>query len=408
MKFSKTNRLWSWAFFLVLLKVSGMAQPVPDGRVFEIPFEYKNHFILIHLTFQRTLPLTFIFDTGAETTLLTSVELAGLLGLTYEREIKIVGADLDSELTAYLVRNIHIRLGDLSLPYQSILVLEDDVFHFDEYTGKEVHGILGANAFRQFVVEIDYQNQVIRLIPPNRFHPPKNSTLLPVEIHRSKPYLTTWIKPASGPEIPVKLMVDSGAGLAMLLHPNTHPNLELPQKVLPGNIGMGLGGSLEGTMGILPQLTMGEFKITDIPVHFQDIRGGVDSLFLNNRNGILGNKILERFTVTLDYYRGSLYLQPNRLSKLKFPVDKSGMQVIASGPDLKTFVVHMVLEGSPAQEAGIQAGDIILSINYSSFRFFDLDSIYHLLSRPEGKMIRIKVMRDGKKIKTTFRLRKLL
>ena len=408
MKYSKTSWLWGWTFFLLPFGMKGLAQSAPEGRVYEIPFEYKNHFILVNLTFQKSLPLTFIFDTGAETTLLTSVEIAALLGLSYEREIKIVGADLESQLTAFLVRNIHIKMGELALPYQSILVLEEDVFHFNEYTGKEVHGILGANVFRQFVVEIDYQYQVIRLIPPNRFHPSKNSTLLPVEINRSKPYLTTWIKPSTGPEIPIKLLVDSGAGLAMLLHPNTHPHLELPQKVLPGNIGMGLGGNLEGTMGLIPQLTLGEYKIQEIPVHFQDVRSGIDSVFLNHRNGILGNKILERFTITLDYYRGSLYLEPNRLSKKKFPIDKSGIQVIASGPGLKTFTVHMVLEGSPAQEAGIKAGDTILSLNYTSFRFFDIDSIYQLFSRREGKMIRIKVIRSDGKFKTKFRLRNLL
>lgn len=401
--------LWA-GIILLILPVSPLKaeRPPQSSQAYEIPFEYKNHFILIHVTFQKFLPLTFIFDTGAETTLLTSVEIASLLGLEYEREIQIVGADLGSELTAFLVRNVHLEIGDLTLPYQSILVLEEDVFHFNEYTGNQVHGILGASAFRQFIVEIDYENRVIRLFPPTGFRPPKNSQRLPLEIHRSKPYLSTQVKPASGEEITVKLLVDSGASLAMVLHPETHPGLKIPEKVVPGNIGMGLGGKLEGVLGILPSLSLGSDTLREIPVHFQEIRYRIDSTFLNNRNGILGNTILERYTVTFDYFRGSLFLQPNRLFNKAFPIDKSGMLVIAAGPELKTFMVHAVLEGSPAREAGIRPGDIIVSINYSSFRFFDLDSIYRILSKPEGKLIRVKIDRRGEKFRTEFRLRSLI
>jgi hypothetical protein len=375
---------------------------------YEIPFEYKNHFILVNLTFEKTLPLTFIFDTGAETTLLTKVEIAGLLGLSYEREIQIVGADLNRELTAYLVRNAHLKMGDLALPYQSILVLEEDIFHFDAYTGSEVHGIIGASSFRNFIIEIDYENRIIRLFPPQNFRPPRNSQSFSVDIHRSKPYLTTEIEMSRDRSFPIKLLIDSGASLAMLLHPNTHSQLEIPQKVIPGNIGMGLGGNLEGVLGILPALKLGDSELKEVPVHFQEVSLQIDSAFLNQRNGILGNKILERFTVTLDYYRGKLYLQPNRSFRKAFPVNKSGLLVIASGPGLKTFLIHNVLENSPASQAGVRPGDIILSLNCTSFRFFDLDSISRLLSRREGKKIRIKVDRDGEKMRFCFRLRKLI
>ena len=409
MKHSKPN--WLYAGILLLFLQPGMASTAASSisnRGFEIPFEYKNHFILVHLTFQNVFPLTFIFDTGAETTLLTSVEIAGLLGLTYEREIQIVGADLEKELRAFLVRDVHFQIASLSMPHQSILVLEEDLFHFNEYTGQQVHGILGASLFRQFIVEIDYESQIIRLIPPDNFRPYKNVEALPLEIHRSKPYLNTQLKPPNGPEIPVKLLIDTGAGLAMLIHPNTHPDLEIPQKVIPGNIGMGLGGNLEGVMGLIPMLKMGAYQLREIPAHFQEIRGTIDSVFLHERNGILGNKVLERYTVTLDYFRGKMYLQPNRLFKKDFPVDKSGLMVIASGPDLKTYMVHAVLDGSPGQKAGIQPGDIIVSINYTSFRFFDLDAIYRIFSRHKGKKVRLKIDRKGEKFRTEFRLQDLL
>jgi len=395
-------------FLLLQASVISAEPPPSNSRVFEIPFEYKNHFILIKLVFEKRLPLTFIFDTGAETTLLTSIEVASAMSLSYEREIQIVGADLEMELRAFLVRDVHLKLNELSLDRQSILVLEEDVFHFNEYTGEEIHGILGANVFRRFVVEIDFEKRVIRLISPNDFVPPKKTQRLPIEVHRGKPYLKTVIKPANKPEMEIKLLLDSGAGLAMLLHPDSNPDLDIPEKVVPGNIGMGLGGDLVGVVGIIPRLYIGESELREVPVHFQEIANRIDSVFLNQRNGILGNQILERYTVTLDYFRGYLYLAPNRKAKKSFPIDKTGLVVIASGPDLNTFLVHAVLNGSPAQEAGIKPGDVILRINYASFRLLDIDNIYHIFSRRAGKKIRMKVERNGEKIKLQFRLEPLL
>ncbi|MFZ2898182.1 MAG: aspartyl protease family protein [Saprospiraceae bacterium] len=410
MKYQKTGKILVLAIGILLLgsKIGAIEHLPPPYLAYEIPFEYKNHFILVKLTFEHALPLTFIFDTGAETTLLTSIEIAELMQLTYEREIKIVGADLNRELSAFLVRNTHIKMGDLSLPYQSILVLEEDVFHFSEYTGMDVHGILGATTFRQFIVEIDYEARVIRLIPPKYFRPPRHSINLPVEINRSKPYLTTAVRSANDSTIQAKFLVDSGASLAMVIHPDTDPALEVPEKVIPGNIGMGLGGNLEGVLGILPSMQLGDIALQDIPAHYQSITTIIDSSFLNRRNGILGNKVLERFTVTLDYYRGQLYLKPNGLFHKPFPINKSGMLIIAAGPDLKTFMVHAVMEDSPAGLAGVKPGDIIVNMNCQSFRFLDLDALYRMLSGKEGKKIRLKLDRGGEKLVSKFTLKKLL
>lgn len=410
MKFQKTRKIFALAIGLLLFagRSWAIASPPPPYLAYEIPFEYKNHFILVKLTFEHALPLTFIFDTGAETTLLTSIEIADLMRLTYEREIKIVGADLNRELKAFLVRNTHIKLGNLSLPYQSILVLEEDVFHFSEYTGVEVHGILGATTFRQFIVEIDYEARVIRLIPPKNFRPPRHSVALPVEISRSKPYLTTEVRSANDSIVQAKFLVDSGASLAMVIHPDTDPGLEVPAKVIPGNIGMGLGGNLEGVLGILPSMQLGDVSLQDIPAHYQAITTIIDSSFLNQRNGILGNKVLERFTVTLDYYRGVLYLKPNGIFRKPFPINKSGILIIAAGPDLNTFMVHAVMEDSPAGLAGVKPGDVILNLNCQSFRFLDLDALYHILSGKEGKKIKLRLNRDGEALICRFTLKKLI
>ncbi|MCB0640945.1 MAG: clan AA aspartic protease, partial [Phaeodactylibacter sp.] len=216
----------------------------------EIPFRYENHFILIDLIFNERLPLTFIFDTGAENTIITQRQVTDMLGIRYEKEFRIIGSDMRTELIAYLVQNIEFRMSALRLRRQQALVLDDDYFRFEEYTGTKVHGILGANIFRHYVVKIDYRRRIITLQKPNTFKPPGDDFLeAPLEISKNKPYLRSEVKLAEGRHAPVKLLLDTGASLALLFNLGTHPDIRLPENAIPGNIGKGLGGYLEGYLG---------------------------------------------------------------------------------------------------------------------------------------------------------------
>ncbi|MCB0675749.1 MAG: aspartyl protease family protein, partial [Saprospiraceae bacterium] len=106
--------------------------PIRKGAdIVDIPFEYSNGFILIDLVFDRHFPLRFLFDTGAENTILTKKEITDILGIPYQRTFPIIGADMRTELTAHLATGIHLRIGVMELPLQPILVLDEDFFQFE-------------------------------------------------------------------------------------------------------------------------------------------------------------------------------------------------------------------------------------------------------------------------------------
>ena len=64
----------------------------------DIPFKYENGFIVVNLIINGVLPLKFIFDTGAEYTILAKREFTDVLGVNYEREFNLIGADLTLSL----------------------------------------------------------------------------------------------------------------------------------------------------------------------------------------------------------------------------------------------------------------------------------------------------------------------
>ncbi|MDX1667011.1 MAG: aspartyl protease family protein [Saprospiraceae bacterium] len=374
----------------------------------EIPFEYHNNFIVVRIVFDNLLPLKFILDTGAEHTVLTKREITDLLQFQYERRFPIVGSDLERELFALLVRGVDLSLPGMVAYNRSLLVLEDDYFRFEEFAGVNVQGILGADIFRRFVVEINYRKQRLVLYDPAKFRPPGDHVQYPVEIYRNKPYIITRVQFPNGRTIPTKLLVDSGANLALLLYTDTDPDLAVPEKVIKSRIGIGLGGYLEGFLGRVRKLEIGDFDMDGVITNFQQLSPDLDTSYLNGRHGILGNQVLSRFNLIIDYPREEMYLHPARKYGKKFPFDKSGIVLAASGVDLKTYTIYDLIEGSPAAEAGVQIGDEIIRINWFPARFFSLEDITGKFMARTGKKIKLVLLREGEKIKITFRLRDLI
>jgi hypothetical protein len=380
-----------------------------NGRI-DIPFAYKNNLIIVDVVFNKVFPLKFIFDTGAEHSILTRREVTDLLAVNYSRKFTLYGADLSTELTAYLAQGINLKMGNMELRQRNILVLEEDYFNFDEFSGVDVQGILGADIFRRFVVQINYSRKLISLYPRNRFKDPgKKFEKYPLEIKKSRPYITVPIKAPNDSLVQVKLLLDSGSSLPLIIYPETSPALSVPKNVIPAQLGIGLGGYLEGVIGRVQYMKIANTELIDVVTSFQNLVPGFDTTALNKRNGILGNKSLEHFHVIIDYVRNDLYLKPiKRRKKPKFKYDKSGLFLIASGSNLNEFKVASVVPGSPAEVAGLQRGDNLKRINGIPCNIMTLSSIQKKFRKKEGKKFKLVFEREDKKIKTQLTLKKII
>lgn len=391
-------------------RVKGSSNLRNGLKKIDIPFEYINDFIVLDVVFNKSLSLKFILDTGAEHTILTERAITDLLGVPYIRKFSIRGSDLTQDLSAYLIRNIHFQVENVNVSNHSMLVLEEDYFQFEEFTGLKIHGIIGADFFRGYVLKFDYPRKLVSLTAAHLFEPPKNKNYMevPLSIERSKPYITTNLQLQSTETLPVKLLLDTGASISLLVNTNTDTLLQIPKEVIRGKVGHGLGGDLEGYLGRVNKLSLGELTLREVLTNFQELPLGVDSLVLNGRNGIIGNQILNRFDIIIDYPREKLYLKPNKRFKKKFKYDKSGLDIYASGNNLNTFLIQQVLSNSPAAEVDIRVNDQIVKLNGLPIGLFQLKDVLFTLKKKEGKKIRMIIKRDGKRLKKVFRLRKLI
>jgi len=111
--------------------------------------------------------------------------------------------------------------------------------------GRRTDGFLGSNVFRNYVVEIDYANQVLRLHDPAAYSYSGSGQRLPLQfIWDDIPTVRAEVVAQDGTAITGVFLVDSGATTAICLtkafsneHPeflSAHETIEVPNVVAVG------------------------------------------------------------------------------------------------------------------------------------------------------------------------------
>ncbi len=374
----------------------------------EIPFHYHHNFIILDVHLFGLIPAQLIFDTGAEHIILFKREYTDVLGVPYDRRIPIMGSDLSREIYALILRNGLIEIDGLPARPHDMLVLEENYFNLDEMIGIPIAGLIGGGFFKNFVVNIDYKRHKLVLYDPYEFTVPKDFVSLPLQIKTNKPYLNADAVLMDGTVVQVDLLLDTGSGVPLLLHNNSSPQLHLPQSYIRGKLGMGLGGFLEGFIGRISTLNVGEIKFPFVLTSFQDI----DSSWLADRdkfrNGLLGNQLLSRFNLYIDYVRAIMYLKPTKLAQKPFDMDRSGLIILAYGAEFNQFVVRDVAPMSPAEEAGIKSGDVLVKFQGLPAHLYTLDGLNSILQKKVGKTIHLVIRREREVIRKSLILRDLI
>lgn len=405
-------KLFLFIIFLFLLNINGRAQfctldLLGTEESLTIPFEYEQGFIILKVYLNGLLPLDFIFDTGAENTMLLEKKYGDILGLSYDDDIMLIGADRKTSIPGFISRRVNLKLDKGELFKLDLVVIDEHNINFNNIIGREIDGILGGNMLLGAIVEIDYKRSQITFHNSANFKPKKKFYQQEISIHKQRPFLKSMISVNGDKTSEISLLMDTGAAIHLLIDELSHPDLIMPDTIIDSRIGDGLSGEIGGFLGIISSVELMNNRYDNLPIYFQRY----DSLSFSYeeinglRNGIVGNLLLHRAVIVLDYNRSKLYFKPNRKFTKPFKFNKSGMIVFAIGQEFEEYIVKFVIKDSPADLAGIKTGDFISSINYIPKSFLNMGLINKMISRKEGSKIRLKVRRKEQSFIFKFNLR---
>jgi predicted aspartyl protease len=382
----------------------------PRRKQARIPVHLQRNLLVVSAKLNGCGPYNFLLDTGVSTSLLTSPELADSLGLRHGDRFRVVGAGgSDSGLLAYQTDSVRVTLPGVVAPRMSWLVLSEDVLNLSGYVGVPIHGILGSELFRSFVVTLRPEEGVLVLNAPASFRAPKGRqwASIPLSLERGKAYFTAPVQLSSeAPAMPLKLVLDTGASHALSIELDSDPRLKGPAQRLPTDLGRGLTGIVQGYLGRVGALQLGRFRLPAVLTSFpnsSDVHQRVDV----PRNGNVGYELLKRFLLIIDYPHRRMLLRPNGHLRDAFEHDMSGMELLATGSDFRRFLVLSVMPNSPAAAAGVEIDEELISVNLLPTNVFTLTQLSNILHSQDGRVLLLVLRRpDGNLHTTSLRLKR--
>jgi len=384
----------------------GFVMPPNQNRVI-IPFENYNNLVIIPVIINNLLKVKFVLDTGVETPILTEEGFAGLLGIQYIRKISISGLGIEDSVNAFVGNRVKFTLpGGVIGHNLNLLVLEEDYLKLSEKLGEEVYGIIGYDLFKQFVVEINYNEKLVILHRPEKFRVKKRMIRKSLDIIRSKPYISAFITQEKEKDT-VRLMIDSGASHAMLLDVN-QTTISTPSKVIDARLGTGLAGPIPGTLGRIDHLSLDHLEFKHVIASFPKLDAYSQVIKRGSRQGTIGGEILSRVQPIFDYPNQAIYLRKSKKFNSPFETDMSGISLITQGAFLDTLAVEYIRPNSPSHFAGVKVHDIVLSVNGHSVRGSSLANTQAILKKRQNYKIKLRLLRDGEKLKKVFRLKRAI
>ncbi|MBV9497153.1 MAG: aspartyl protease family protein, partial [Acidobacteria bacterium] len=331
----------------------------PNGaKVVTSPFRLVQNHIYFPISVNGAAPADFIFDTGAEFTLIDR-KRAEALGLKMAGAIEARGSGPNSAQTS-LIADPRISFAGLTMPLDVMAALDLGALSLRE--GKRIEGIIGYGVLSRFIIDVDYAKSELRFHDPASFVANAQASVLPVQFHGNLPIVTVKVTDAGGATHEAHLLIDTGARNAVVLAKPFLDRTKLAEgKTIAGLLGAGVGGATAQRIGRLQSIELAGMKI-DAPItSFSTATSGAEAD--PNVDGLIGGDILKRFTLTIDYPHERLLLAKNAAFGEPFEFDMSGAYFVAVDEKLDRFRVDNVIAGSPAANAGVAAGDELVSID---------------------------------------------
>jgi Aspartyl protease len=370
-----------------------LLKPQPQAKfITRFPFsQYSGGVMIVHALLNN-IPdtLNFILDTGSG-----GISLDSTTCVTFNVQSSISDTIVTGMGSAHKVKFAY----DQRLRFPGLTMTDVD-FHINNYDvlssvyGEKIDGIIGYSFFRKYIVKINFDSLNIEVFTPGEIKYPKSGTLL-------RPAFTTLpiqnLSIKDRRKIDFNFYFDTGAGLCFLMSEAfaKDSTILLNKRKPIQTQAEGMGGRLQMQLTVIKLLQIGHYKFRNVPTYiFSDDYNVTSYPYVG---GLLGNDLLRRFNLVVNYPQREIHLQPNGHFTEPFDYAYTGMATYYLDGRI---VVEDIIPGSPAEKAGLKVSDILIGVgtNFTN----NIMQYKTQLQNATGK-IKIFISRDGKIMELTIK-----
>ena len=153
-------------------------------------------------------------------------------------------------------------------------------------------------------------------------------------------------------------------------------------------------------MTVVKEFRLGPYKFKNVPTYvFDDVYNVTSYPYLG---GLIGNDLLRRFNIILNYARRDIHLLPNSHYNEQFDYSYSGIELYFENGQI---IIGDVAKGSPAEETGLKEGDVVISIDKN----FNLNlQQYKMALQNTGERLKLIIQRGEELIEFTLKIKSIL
>jgi Aspartyl protease/PDZ domain len=349
-----------------------------------VPVELQANHVYLSVRLNGKGPYRFIFDTGGANIVDPAVaKEIGLRGIG-SAQVNGVGNDTES-IQAGKVDSLEI--GDARLVDQYFAVLPTRA-GFGVAEGGTVDGLIGFEVLARYLTTFDYQRRQVTLRLPTEAAGTEAGAPIPFVFEGETPAVTGAID-----GVAAELTVDTGSRASISVYKpfaDAHPQIVPPDLSAPGVSGFGVGGAAMGRLGRITTLRIGTYTVGDLVADFSiQEKGSFANPYVAAN---VGGGVWKRFTVTFDYPHQIMRLRPNVGFAVREVYDRSGMFLIVRKGLTDVLDVRA---GTPAAQAGVRKGDVVVSVDGKAASTLSISSIRELLMAAPGTRVLMTLQSNG-------------
>ena len=244
----------------------GFPQPVVQltGTAIPVELDYreaKGGLVLLRGRVNGRADVDFILDTGAPVTVLLDGPRTAALGLDSSRARPLGDPDNPATPVGDIQDGFHLAFGGLGLAKLTAVVVPERTLPCREkFEEIAFGGVIGADLFRRFVVEIDPVARRVRLHDPKAWQAPPGAVAVPVAFEGGHPFVEASVTLPDGRTIASRMNLDIGMNRALVLAVGSHPAIAMPAEGKPRK-SCYVNGVREEREGPAVAVTLGDARI---------------------------------------------------------------------------------------------------------------------------------------------------